>query len=475
MAGSVHRSPGDRPRVVIVVGGFGGLFAARALRHAPVSVTLVDRRNFHLFQPLLYQVALGELSPANVASPLRSVLRRQRNLEVVLAEAVGIDAAGRRVLLADGAIVYDILVLAAGSRHHYFGHPDWEAKAPGLKTVEDATEIRRRVLLALETAERIDDDDARRPWLTFVVVGAGPTGVELAGALAEIARHTRRDNFRRFTPGQVRVVLVEGADRVLPQYVPAVSTKAAAALARLGVAVRTGAVVSEVQDGRVVLRAGGRTEALAARTVLWAAGVEASPLGRALAEATGAPLDGAGRVVVEPDLSVLGHPEIFVLGDLANYSHQGGKLLPGVAPVAMQQGAYVARALEARLAGRGLPPFRYKDRGSMAVIGRGRAVADLGWARFDGVPAWLAWLFIHLINLVQFQNRLLVLIQWAANYLTWNPSARLITGAERLHRWSQTRAGADGARQQEPSASVPPPPAKAAERPEQDPARPTRV
>ncbi len=414
--------------MVIVGGGFGGLYAALSLGRVPVRVTLLDRRNFHLFQPLLYQVATGALSPANIAAPLRSILRRQRNARVLLAEVTGFDAARRRVLLRDGEVPYDFLIVAAGASHHYFGHPEWAERAPGLKTVEDATEIRRRILLAFEAAEREPAPARRAAWLTFVVVGGGPTGVELAGALAEIARHTLRHDFRTINPAEARILLVEGTERVLPPYPPVLSRKAAESLAHLGVTVVTGAVVTDIQPDRVTLRHGDASEEIAARTLLWAAGVQASPLGKALQEAAGAELDRAGRVVVGPDLTLPGHPEVFVIGDLAHCRQPDGKPLPGVAPVAMQQGRYVAQAIQARLRGETVPPFRYRDRGNMATIGRAAAVADLGWVRLSGLFAWLLWLFIHLLYVVEFENRLLVLLQWSWNYLTWNRSARLITG-----------------------------------------------
>jgi NADH dehydrogenase len=418
--------------VVIVGGGFGGLYAAKSLKRAPVQVTLLDRRNFHLFQPLLYQVATGGLSPANIAAPLRAVLRLQRNTRVLLAEATDVDVVRRRLVLSDGEIGYDTLIVATGARHHYFGHPEWESAAPGLKTVEDATEIRRRVLLAYETAEREPDPALRRALLTFVVVGGGPTGVELAGTLAELARHTLHQDFRDIDPATARIILMEAADRVLPPYPPKLSAKASQALVRLGVTVRTNAVVTDVQAEAVTVRSGDATEILPCRTVLWAAGVQASPLGAILARATGAALDRAGRITVQSDLSLPGRPEIFVIGDLANFTHQGGKPLPGVAPVAMQQGQYVARLIEARLRGQTLPPFRYRDYGNMATIGRNAAVADFGWLRLSGYLAWLAWLFIHVLKLIEFENRILVLFQWGWNYLTRNRSARLITGPSPL-------------------------------------------
>lgn len=428
----------DAPRVVIVGGGFGGLYTARRLRRLPVEVTVLDRRNFHLFQPLLYQVATGALSPANIAAPLRAILKRSQNTRVLLEDVTGFDVAGRRVLTASGEFPYDILVVAAGVRHHYFGHDEWESAAPGLKTLEDAVEMRRRILLAFERAETTADPAERRALLTFVIVGAGPTGVELAGALGEIARHTLRREFRAIDPSEARILLVEGGPRVLPAYPPELSAKARKALAVLGVEVAVDTSVTEVKEAAVTVSRAGVPETIAARTILWAAGVAASPLAATLASATGAKTDRAGRIAVNPDLTLPSHPEIFVLGDMAALADEAGRPLPGVAPVAMQQGRYVARVLAARLAGRPPSvPFRYRDRGSMATIGRGRAVADLGFLRIAGYPAWLAWLFIHLMYLVQFGNRVLTLVQWAWNYVTWNRSARLITGPNAASRSSR--------------------------------------
>lgn len=418
----------DAPHhVVIVGGGFGGLNAAQRFRKAPVRVTLVDRRNFHLFQPLLYQVATGGLSPANIATPLRALFTRRPATEVLLADVRDIDVTARRVVFGGGSLTYDSLIVAAGSTNHYFGHPDWSEWAPSLKTIEDATNIRRRILLAFENAERAADAKEVESWLTFVLVGAGPTGVELAGALAELALYTLRRNFRHIDPSRARILLVEGVDRILPSYAPDLSEKAARSLARLGVTVRTRTLVTELGADYAVLNS---SERIAARTVLWTAGVEASPLARCLAKATGAAIDRAGRVTVEPDCSLPGYPEVFVIGDMANYCHQTGQPLPGVAPVAIQQGRYVARLIQARLRGQVVPPFRYKDRGSVAVIGRAAAVADLGWVHISGHLAWLAWLLVHLMNLVLFENRLLVLVQWGWNYLTRNRSARLVTSPQ---------------------------------------------
>jgi NADH dehydrogenase len=416
-------------QIVIIGGGFGGLRVALRLKHAPAQVTLIDRRNFHLFQPLLYQVAVGGLSPANIASPLRALLKRQANTRVLLGEVTDIEAPARRVLFSGGEAHYDTLVVATGSSHHYFGHDEWKRLAPGLKTVEDATDIRRRVLLAFEAAEEESDPKERSAWLTFVIVGGGPTGVELAGAVAELARHTLRSNFRTFDPASAQVLLLEGTDRVLPPYPAKLSAKAAAQLARLGVTVRTDAVVTDVRPGAVTVRCSGLTQEIPTRTVLWAAGVRASPLGRVLAMATGAEVDRAGRVRVGPDLSLPGHPELLVIGDLALCPGPDGKPLPGVAPVAIQQGAYVARLIRSRLEGRAQGPFRYRDRGTLATIGRSAAVADFHWIWLSGFLAWLAWLFIHLLFLVEFENRVLVLLQWGWNYFTRNRSARLITGA----------------------------------------------
>jgi NADH dehydrogenase len=422
----------SRHRVVILGGGFGGLGAAHRLKHTPVDVTLLDRCNYHLFQPLLYQVATGSLSPANIAAPLRQILRRQKNTKVLLGEAVDIDAANRRVILSDGTLEYDTLVVATGATHQYFGHDEWEEFAPGLKTVEDATAMRRRILLAFEAAEREPDPSKLKAWMTFVIVGAGPTGAELAGALGEIAHDTLTHDFRDIDPSQTQIILVEGTDRALPTYPPKLSQAARKMLVRLGVTVRTGAMVTDVTADSVTIREGNRTESIATRTVLWAAGVLASPLGRILSKGAGATLDQARRVVVNPDLTIPGHPEIFVIGDLANFSHQTGKPLPGVAQPAIQQGHYVGKLIQARLKNKNLPSFHYFDKGNLATIGRGAAVADLNWLQISGLPAWLIWIFIHLLYIVQFQNRLLILLQWAWLYITFDRSARLITGKNPL-------------------------------------------
>lgn len=430
MASSQSGDNKSLQHLVVIGGGFGGLTLVRALRKAPLQITLIDRRNFHLFQPLLYQVATGGLSPANIAVPLRSLVKKQKNAEVLLGEVVDISVARQAVILKDGEVPYDTLVVAAGVRHQYFGHPEWEALAPGLKSIENATEIRRRILLAFEDAERTADPARQAMLLTFVVVGGGPTGVELAGTLGELAHHTLRHDFRHINPAAARVLLLEGSERILPGFPPELSARAAVSLERLGVTVRTGTLVTDIQPDRVTVRAGERVEEIATRTVLWAAGVQASPLGKILARETGVSLDRAGRVAVGADLSVPGHAKIFVIGDLAALANAAGKPLPGVAQVAMQQGSYVARLLQARRAGKPLPAFRYKDHGSMATIGRAAAVADLGWVRLWGFPAWMAWLLVHLAFLISFDNRVLVLFQWAWNYLTRNRSARLITGED---------------------------------------------
>ncbi|MGC1202027.1 MAG: NAD(P)/FAD-dependent oxidoreductase [Candidatus Acidiferrales bacterium] len=421
-----------RHRVVILGGGFGGLAAALQLRHAPVDLTLIDRCNYHLFQPLLYQVATGSLSPANVASPLRGILHKSKNTTVLFAEATRIDAASHRVILSDGEIPYDTLIVATGSSHQYFGHDQWEKIAPGLKNIDDATAMRGRILLAFEAAERETDPENLVAWMTFVIVGGGPTGVELAGALGEIANDTLKHDFRHIDPRQTRIILVEGTDRVLPSYPPSLSAAAKKMLERLSVTVRTGAMVTDVQAHAVTVRTGDRDETIPTRTVLWAAGVLASPLGRLLGKDAGAPLDRAGRVIVEPNLTVPGHPEIFVVGDLANFSHQTGKPLPGVAQPAIQEGRHAGRTIAARLRGAKTKPFHYFDKGNLATIGRGKAVADLNWLRLSGLPAWLIWIFVHLFYIVQFQNRILVFCQWAWLYITFDRSARLITGEHPL-------------------------------------------
>jgi NADH dehydrogenase len=408
-----------KPRVVIVGGGFGGLEAAKALARAPVEVTLVDRQNHHLFQPLLYQVATSTLSPEDIAAPIRKILRSQRNTEVVMGEARAVDLEGRRLLLAGAPpLAYDFLVLATGVGHSYFGHPQWRHAAPGLKGLTDALRIRNRLLGTFERAEREEDPEARRALLTFVIVGAGATGVELAGTLKEMARLTLPRDFRRIRTAQARVVLVEAGPLILPAFGEGLSGHALRSLARIGVEVRLGQGVTEVDRHGVVL--GG--ERIHARTVLWAAGVAASPLGAAL----GVPCDATGRVRVAPDLSIPDHPEVFVIGDLACFQHGLPKPLAGVAPVAIQQGRFAARSILATLKHAPRGGFRYRDRGSMATIGRGAAIAQVGSLRFSGYTAWLLWLFVHLMLLVDFRNRVFVFFQWAWAYVTAQRGARII-------------------------------------------------
>jgi NADH:ubiquinone reductase (H+-translocating) len=413
----------DRPHVVIVGGGFAGLDAARALSGKPVSVTIVDRHNHHVFQPLLYQVATAGLSPGDIASPIRWILRNKPNVRVLLGDALRVEAAARTLVLDRGdTIAYDFLILAPGATHSYFGHPEWAQLAPGLKTLDDALAIRRQVLLAFEEAEREPDPARRRHLLTFAIVGGGPTGVELAGALADIAHHTLRREFDAIDPESTRIIVLEGGPTILPAFPESLRDSARRALRGLGVEVWENAAVTAIEPEQ--LRVG--NDVMAAHTILWAAGVAASSLGRAL----GAPLDRAGRVDVESDLSVPGHPEIFIAGDLANFTHQTGKPLPGVAQVAKQQGAQAARNVMRRITGQATRPFRYRDPGNMATIGRAAAIADFGWARVSGYLGWLLWLFVHILFLIGFRNRLSVMLQWSLAYTTHQRSVRLITGAQ---------------------------------------------
>jgi NADH:ubiquinone reductase (H+-translocating) len=417
-------------RVVIIGGGFGGLYAAKALRRADVDITLLDRRNFHLFQPLLYQVATGELSPADVAFPLRAVLSKQRNATVLLAEVKDIDPDRRVVVRSDGMEApYDSLIVATGAKNHYFGSDHWAEFAPGLKSLEDATRIRHRILYAFEAAEKETDPEKRRAWLTFVVVGAGPTGVELAGALGEIANDTLRDDFRSINPEEAQILLLDGSPRVLSPFVPELSAKAEQSLIRLGVRSVLNVKVVGVDRYGVRVQSQQGEQYIASRTVLWAAGVTAAGFTRTLANRLGIETDRGGRITVDAHCSVPGHPEIFVIGDASVFKGPDGKPLPGVAPTAMQQGSYVASAIKKRLRGEPLKPFRYRDKGTLAVIGRARAVAQFGESLpFSGLFAWLLWLFVHLMYLVTFQNRLIVFIRWGFNYTTFNRGARLITG-----------------------------------------------
>jgi NADH:quinone reductase (non-electrogenic) len=411
------------PHVVIIGGGFGGLNATKALRKAPVRVTLVDRHNHHLFQPLLYQVATATLSPGDIASPIRWILRHARNTRVWLGDVRAIDLTNRRIMLEDEALIeYDYLIVATGTSHTYFGHDEWAPYAPGLKTLEDALAIRRRILVAFEQAERETDRGRQQRLLTFLLVGGGPTGVELAGTLAEIARQTRAE-FRNIDTRSTRIVLIEAGPTILPSFAPALRDAARRSLSRLHVEIRENARVTAVDAGGVMLGA----ERLEAGTVLWTAGVAASPI----TETLGVPLDRAGRVVVEPDLSVPGHPEAFVIGDAAAFLDSEGHQLPGVAQVAMQGGTHAARTIIRRIHRKPAHPFVYHDRGSMAIIGRGSAIADIRGLRFSGPIAWLAWLFLHIFELIGFRNRLVVMIEWATAYFTRQRSVRLITYQDR--------------------------------------------
>lgn len=420
----------DRHKVVILGGGFGGLYAAQALKRAPLDVTLLDRRNFHLFQPLLYQVATGSLSPGEIAAPIRGVLSNQKNTQVLLGEAVDIDPVAKKVLLKDGASVpYDSLMVATGSQGSYFGHDEWKTWAPGLKTIEDATTIRHKILLAFEAAERCTDPIERCTWLTFVIVGAGPTGVELAGALGEIANHSLRHDFRSIDPKDARIIIVDGGKRALATYPEDLSKSAENQLHHLGTRVRTGVTVTNVDEDGVTLKTAAGEEHIATHTVIWAAGVAVTEFARTLAKKTSAPTDRSGKIQVAPDLSVPNFPDIFVLGDLALVNGKDGKPLPGVAQVAMQTGSYAARVIANKAAGKPAPPpFSYLNKGDLAVIGRAAAVANIFGIHVHGFLAWLVWLFIHLMYIVEFQSRILVLVQWGFLYLTFNRGARLITG-----------------------------------------------
>ncbi len=417
------------PRIVIVGAGFGGLNAAQALAHLPVEIIVIDRQNFHTFQPLLYQVATAGLSPGEIAAPIRSILRSHKNVAVFMAEVAGFDLARRVVKTSDSEIPYDYLIVAAGAAHSYFGHDEWEPYAPGLKTIEDALEIRRRVLLAFELAERQAASGEPATPLNFVVVGGGPTGVELAGTLAEISRHALAHEFRSIDPARTHILLLEGGPRVLPAYAEDLSRSAQEQLNRLGVEVRTSAIVTQIEPGAVDV---GNTR-FPATVILWAAGVAASALGQRL----GAPIDRAGRVLVEPDLSLPGHPEVFVIGDLAALKDEHGKMLPGVAPVAIQEGRFVAKVIREEINSQTRPPaFHYWDKGSLATIGRAAAVAQFGRIHISGFIAWLSWLFVHILFLIGFRNRLLVFIQWAWSYVTYERGARLITGSTYLPGWA---------------------------------------
>jgi NADH:ubiquinone reductase (H+-translocating) len=416
--------------VVVIGGGFGGLYTAKALKTANVNVTLIDKRNFHLFQPLLYQVATGTLSPADISAPLRSVFSKSKNTKVLLGEVNDIDPKAQQVILGDEVVPYDTLIVATGVNHSYFGKDNWKEFAPGLKTVEDAIEMRRQIFSAFEAAEKETDPEKRRTLLTFVIVGGGPTGVELAGAIAELAYQTLTEDFRSIKTSEAKILLLQGGDRILPHISPELSKVAAESLQKLGVAVYTNTRVTNIENNTVTFKQDNELTAITSKTILWAAGVQGSPMGKVLAEKTGVECDRAGRVIVEPDLTIKGYENIFVVGDLGNFSHQNGKPLPGVAPVAKQQGEYVAKLIKRRLQGQTLPQFRYNDVGTLAMIGQNLAVVDLGLIKLKGFIAWAFWLVIHIYFLIEFDTKLVVAIQWAWNYITRNRRSRLITGRE---------------------------------------------
>ncbi len=437
----------QKHRVIILGGGFGGLAAAKKLKRAPVEVILIDKRNFHLFQPLMYQVATGSLSPGEIAAPLRGVLSRQKNTQVLLGEAADVDPVAKCVTLRDGgAFEYDALIVATGSQTSYYGNDSWREWAPSLKSVEEATAIRHKILYAFERAERSATEEEARAWLTFVIVGAGATGMELAGALAEISQETLRYDFRKINPREARIILMEGAPRVLGAFPEDLSAKAEKLVTRLGVEVVKGVMVTKINKEGVEFKRGDSAEALAARTVLWAGGVETTPFGARLAKRTHAETDRSGRIKVNCDLTIPNFPDIFILGDLALAVDKKGKQLPGVAQVAMQGGAYAAKAIRSRLEGKtGLPAFHYFNKGDMAVIGRAAAVADIFGFHVSGLPAWLIWLFVHLIYIVEFQSRVIVFIQWGFEYLTFSRGARLITGESATDPMDpKARTGAGG-------------------------------
>lgn len=417
-------------QVVIVGGGFGGLYAAKGLNAANVNVTLIDKRNFHLFQPLLYQVATGTLSPSDISAPLRSVFSKSKNTKVLLGEVNEIDPKAQQVILGDEVVPYDTLIVATGANHSYFGKDHWEKVAPGLKTVEDAIEMRRRIFGAFEAAEKETDPEIRRAFLNFVIVGGGPTGVELAGAIAELAYKTLKEDFRSIDTSETRILLLQGGPRILPHMAPELSASAAVSLQKLGIELHTHTRVTNIEGDIVTFKQDNEFTEIASKTILWAAGVQGSSMGKVLAESTGVECDFSGRVIVEPDLSIEGYNNIFVIGDLANFSHQDSKVLPGVAPVAKQQGEYVGKLIQRRLKGKTLPQFNYNDVGSLAMIGQNLAVVDLGLIKLTGFIAWAFWLLVHIYFLIEFDTKLLIVFQWAWNYITRNRRSRLITGRE---------------------------------------------
>lgn len=419
----------QKHQVVIIGGGFAGLNTAKALKNAPVEVTLIDKRNFHLFQPLLYQVATGTLSPADISTPLRLVLRKHQNTQVILDEVIDINPDTQQVILNNHPpVAYDTLIVATGVSHHYFGNDHWKTYAPGLKTVEDAVNMRRQIFAAFEAAEKELSPEQQKAWLTFVIVGGGPTGVELAGAITEIANSSLKGDYRRIDPSEAKIILIEGLDRILPPYTPDLSAKAAETLSNRGVTVMTKAMVTDIQPDLVTVKVGEEIQQIPAKTILWAAGVKASKMGEIISQRTQAKLDRSGRVMVESDLSVSGYQNIFVIGDLANFSHQSDKPLPGVAPVAVQEGKYVAKLITKRLSGETLEPFAYSDAGSLAVIGQNAAVADFKFIRLSGFIAWFIWVWAHIYYLIEFDNKLIVMLEWSWNYFTKGRGARLITG-----------------------------------------------
>lgn len=426
----VPREKNAPHEVVIVGGGFGGLYAAKTLANAKVNVTLIDKRNFHLFQPLLYQVATGTLSPSDISAPLRSVFSKSKNTKVLLGEVSDINPKTQRVIFGDESIPYDTLILATGANHSYFGKDNWKEFAPGLKTVEDAIEMRRQIFSAFEAAEKESDPAKRRALLTFVIVGGGPTGVELSGAIAELAYQTLKEDFRNIDTSETKILLLQGGDRILPHIAPELSQVAIESLQKLGVVIHTQTRVTNIENDIVTFKQNGELTEIPSKTILWAAGVQGSALGKILAERTDVECDFSARVIVEPDLTIKDYKNIFVIGDLANFSHQNGKPLPGVAPVAKQQGEYVGKLIKRRLQDRTLPEFKYNDVGSLAMIGQNLAVVDLGFIKLTGFIAWLFWLVIHIYFLIEFDTKLVIVIQWAWNYITRNRRSRLITGKE---------------------------------------------
>lgn len=414
--------------VVIVGGGFGGLYAAKALRKSSIKITLVDKRNFHLFQPLLYQVATGELSPGDIASPLRAIFAKSKNINVLASEMIDLDPHTQKIILNDGNIDYDTLILATGVEPNYFGHDDWNINAPGLKTIEDALEIRGRILYALETAEKEKKPSVRKSWLTYVVIGGGATGVELTGAIAELAFRSTVNDFRNFNKKEINIILVEAADRLLSTYHESLSSEAERSLTRFGVNIKKNTMVTAVENDRITITSENGTEDIFTRNVIWTAGIKANSISKIISQKSGAQLDRNGRIIVNKDLSVSEFKNIFVIGDLAHISDDSGKPLPGIAPVAIQEGRYIAKYIQAQLSGENIKPFVYKNKGMLAVVSRNAAIADFGWLKFSGFVAWFLWIFTHILYLIEFDNKFIVMFQWAWNYFTNRRGTRLITG-----------------------------------------------